>query len=189
MVHDKIKALRERLERRKKATEAKARARERSRTRGAEARERAERERRLERGDPKGLKEEAIATVRAASSAKQAASGAVSAERQFLAQELGVSTDHAKEVAETGNSVLQSAQRAGVSLQQFDLDGDGDTDLLASLDQPAQRDRRGGQPVSIDPTQPVIDTPGRLEEPLFEEDVFEEPNLAEPSPGEIDMGL
>lgn len=59
----------------------------------------------------------------------------VSDEARLLAAELGVGTGRAKEIAEQGSNALQRAgERGGDVLDRFDTDGDGDTDLLDSLD-------------------------------------------------------
>lgn len=186
MVHERIRALRERLERRKQKAKGAARARERSRTRGPKAREKAAKERRLEQGDPDGVSEHAQVAAKETARAASEAKGAASASKEFLAQELGVSKEHAQEVAESGNSFFAQVKDAGGSLDQFDLDGDGDTDLLQALDAPGV-DGGSGPDMSIDPTEPVVDIAGTADDPLFEEDVGLDLDVDEPSPGEIDF--
>lgn len=186
MVHERIRALRERLERRKQATKAKARAQERSRTRGAKAREKAAKERRIQQGNPEGVSEHAQVAAKETARTASEAKGAATASREFLAQELGTSKEHAEEVAQSGNDFFAQVKDAGGTLGQFDLDGDGDTDLLQGLDAPGA-DAASEPDMSIDPTEPVVDIAGRLDDPLFEEDVGLDLDADEPSPGEITL--
>lgn len=175
MVHDRIRALRERLERSKQSAKGKARARDRSRKRGAKARKKAEKQRRLERGNPKNVREHARVSGRETAKAASEAKGAFDAGTTFVSQELGVKKQHAEGVIESGNELFQKAKSAGVPLQQFDIDGDGDTDLLQVLDAPGGGGQGGSgavvdpsEPI-IDPTEPAIDVPGTIAEPLFNE--------------------
>lgn len=187
MVHERIKALREGLEKRKKATKAKSRAKARERTRGAKARAKAERERRIQQGSPKGVREHAATVAKETSEAASSAKEAVSAERQFIAQELGVSTEHAGDIAETATRVFDAAGKAGVDAPAFDLDGDGDTDILQTLDQPLEG-LESPRDLSIDPTEPVVDFRGTTEDPLFNDTPSLDVDADSPSPGEITFG-
>lgn len=183
MVVERIKRLREQLERRQKATKAKSRARERSRTRGAKAREKAEKERRIKQGNPESLQEKVAVARNEAKGAVSAGKGAVSAERRFLAQELGVSTSEAGAIAREGNKLFDSISAGGGSLDALDLDGDGDTDILTQLDKPLPMEQDDG--LAFDPTEPVVDFSGTTEAPLFNDNIGTTLDTDAPSPGEI----
>lgn len=186
MVHERIKKLRESLEKRKKKTKAKARAKARERTRGGKARAKAKKQRRIQQGSPKGVREHAATVAKEASGAASSAKTAVSAEKQFIAQELGIPVGHAGEVAETANKVFEAAREAGFELDTFDADDDGDTDILKTLDKPLEG-LESRQPRSFDPTQPVVDFRGTTEDPLFNDTPSLDVQADKPSPGEISL--
>ena len=194
MVYERIKSLREKLEKRKQNTKAKARAKARKVEKKQAERERkkAERKKRIKEGNPEGARERGAAAVREAKKAKKAVADRKEAKKglrkeqlRFVASELGVSPDRAEKVLKTGSEVLQSAKDSGMKERQLDFDGDGDSDILRSLDEPMAMER--DQDLAVDPTEPVVDMPGRLEEPLFSDEGFDEATLGQSSPGEISL--
>lgn len=177
MVHERVRSLREKLERRKKKRKADIRAKDRKRR---------QKTKRIKEGNPKGAAEHVQAAAKEAGRAKESVKEAVSAEQRFLARELGVSPSHASQVAKSANSVLDRIKKQDGDTEAMDIDGDGDTDYLARLDQPLEGFESTEK--SIDPTEPVVDPPGKLEEPVFQEGVGVAVDVEEPSDGEVTLG-
>lgn len=120
MVEERLRKLRERLQRREKRVRADRRARE----------------RRIERDEPEGVRERAtVASEEAGELAKDA--------KELLATELGVSTEESEGIIKRGREFLE---RGKGQLSQFDVDGDGDTDLLSSLDPVEDEEMDTGDP-------------------------------------------
>jgi len=117
VVHDRIKKLRERINRREKNTRAKRRAKA----------------RRIEKGDPKSKSEKAQVSAK---EAKKLAGDA----KQLIATETGISTSESEKTIREGAALLRDA---GDDLSQLDADGDGDTDILSGVD-PIQTNRGSG---------------------------------------------
>lgn len=92
--------------------------------------------RRVERGDPESLTERARVTSRRASEATDEIKGLGSDAVDLLSTELGTSRSDAKGIIESGADALDSATEAGGNaLDQFDIDGDGDTDILTAVEE------------------------------------------------------
>lgn len=166
MPHERLASLRERLRERRERRTSERKARERNRARKAR-----KKKQRLEENNPDGLTEKAQATAQRASEVAGEAAGVVTAEQQLVAAELGVSTSRAKQIMEQGSQVLDRAAEAG-SLDQLDVDNDGDTDILTTFESQldeARDEPEGVELGGIDPTEPVIDFQGEQTEPAFKE--------------------
>lgn len=156
MVHDRIKRLRERLQARE---EAKKRARR-------------EKRQRIQRGDPetkteaarvkaRRAREKAQGAKREVTETKSEAQGLASDAKSLIATELGVSRSESESIIKQGADLIRDA---GDSLNDLDLDGDGDTDILSMIDGDASQGDRGGALGPVDPdleggdvTEPVMD--------------------------------
>jgi len=137
---DKLRDARERVRRREKATRADKRAKS----------------RRIREGDPETASEAATVKKReleqSASEAKTEASGLADDAKKLISAEFGVSSSGASAIISQGSELLSSA---GDQLDRLDVDGDGDTDILARIEQgveaqeqqPRQRQSQG----SIEP--------------------------------------
>lgn len=129
MVSERLRALRERINRREQQTRADRRAKQ----------------RRIEREEPEGATERAQVKVRQVSQqAEQSADEArqlSSSAKKLIATELGVSTSEAESVIQQGADLLDSA---GESVDSLDFDGDGDTDILSVIEPPGEDDAGGG---------------------------------------------
>ena len=137
---ERIKKIRERLNRREKKIRA----------------DRQAKSRRIEKEEPKGVSEKATVKTRkakkeAAASADEAR-GLASDAKQLVATELGVSTSEAESIIEQGASLFDDF---GDQLSSMDSDGDGDTDLLGALDVAASGSNAsgGGSGSTNDPPQ------------------------------------
>jgi hypothetical protein len=121
----RIEDFRERVESKKQARRAKKRAKSREQEReqrSQQADERA-RDRRIAKNEPESVTEEAQASVR---------------QLKLLSSELGVAPENVREVVENASGVLENAQEQGSeALEQLDVDGDGDTDILQSFESQA----------------------------------------------------
>jgi small-conductance mechanosensitive channel len=95
---------------------------------------------RIERNAPEGAREEIQAT------GKQA---------QLLAAELGVSRSRAEQIVDRGTEAVTQAAKAGdEALAKLDSDGDGDTDILKSLEEGMRdEDGFGAPPPAEGPSQ------------------------------------
>jgi Sec-independent protein translocase protein TatA len=118
----RIKDFRERVETKKQARRAKKRAKSREQKK-AERKKQADkraRDRRIEKNEPENVREEAAASVR---------------QLKLLSSELGVAPENVREVVNNAGKVLEDAQEQGSdALEQLDVDGDGDTDILQSFE-------------------------------------------------------
>lgn len=153
MVAERLKRLRERIQRRETSTRADRRAKS----------------RRIKRGEPQGAGE--TATVRARQARESAemtaeeARGLASDAKQLIATEVGVSESESESIIKQGAGLLDDV---GENLSQLDLDGDGDTDILSGLEA-MEADGGSGDGVAgetLDPTEPVYD-PFEDDEPGF----------------------
>lgn len=106
---------------------------------------------------------------------------ATTAEAKLLASELGVSVSGARKAADRLSDRIDSAAAEG-NLESLDLDGDGDTDLLGSLEE--ELDAGGGPAQSIDPSRPVMDFEGEFDTPVMENTTLDI-DPGKPSPGEV----
>lgn len=195
-VADRIRKLREKVNRREKAKRAKRRAKS----------------RRVEKGDPKTQTESARVTKRrteeAVSEAKQLSEDA----KTLIATELGVGEGDAAGIIKEGADIVESRSSGGDGgsgsggggLGALDFDGDGDTDILTAIDEPGfdggrrqqygprrpRRARGGFDPIEgeaamlgnpdvdpndvVDPTGPVMDL-GEMTEPALDDFDVEDP--------------
>jgi hypothetical protein len=162
-VASRLGSVRKRLQRRKKAKRAEERAEARSEKRGAKARERAERERRIERNNPETAAESVAASGK---------------EVKLIASELGISTDRARNVIDQGSQLIAQAESAGSgALDQLDTDGDGDTDILSSIEggvEVGQRRSQGGFEPPVGGVEDDIEDLDGIEEELGLDQPIEE---------------
>lgn len=152
MVNKKLEQLREKVKERKQKRKRKQRFKQRK-----QKKKQLRSQQRVKANEPETKTETAKASARQA---------------RLLAAELGVTRDRASEIAARGSELIDKAEASG-TLDQFDLDGDGDTDILTALDEPgAGGGQRGGQAAAmgptlgnpdvdpydvVDPTEPVMD--------------------------------
>lgn len=136
MVAERIKKLRERIQRREKSTRASRRAKS----------------RRIKKGKPKGATETAQVKARQArESAEMTAEEArklASDAKQLISTEVGVSSSESESVISQGAALIGEA---GDSLSELDFDGDGDTDILSGVDpiEPQRNDQRSGPDMGL----------------------------------------
>lgn len=139
MVSERLRALRERINRREQSTRADRRASS----------------RRVERGEPETTGERVqVATRRTKEEAEMTAEEArelASDAKTLVATEMGVSRSESESVISQGAGLLEDA---GDRINQLDIDGDGDTDVFTGLDPLGGEDRGGngnnGGPESIE---------------------------------------
>jgi len=157
MVAERIKALREKIQRREKSVRA----------------DRQAKQRRVERGEPEGASETAqVKAKQAKEEAEMTADQArelASDAKTHVATELGVSRSEAGGIISEGSDILSSA---GERLDDLDLDGDGDTDMLTVVDSPLEDGNGGGSgggiqgpDLGVDPSEPIF-------EPSEDDDIF-----------------
>jgi len=165
-IADRIRGVRQRFQKRRSRKQAEAKAEDLK----AE-RERRARQRRIEANNP----ETAGESLAAASN-----------EVNLLSAELGITADAARDVLEQGGEVVDQALEQGDgALAQLDVDGDGDTDILESLeagDIEATRDGRAGTD-SVDPASSIEAEMGTLD------GIEDELGLDEPIEQQQDGGL
>lgn len=161
MVSEKIKALRERIQRR----EAQKRA-----SRRAKAR-------RIKKEQPEGAAEtakvKAKQTSEKVSQTTEEARGLAEDATQLVSTELGLSESESESFIKEAAGLLDSA---GESLGELDIDGDGDSDILTSFefDEPMMDTEQGGDEGVVDPTEPVMDLGGQTE-PVMSDLDLEDP--------------
>lgn len=159
MVTQKIKELRERIQRR----EAEKRA-----SRRAKAR-------RIAKEKPKGVGEKAQVTAKQTSEkvtqTTEEARGLADDAKQLISTELGISESESESFIREASDMLEGA---GDALGDFDLDGDGDTDLIGGFEEPIVEPEESGASDVIDPTEPVMDF-GEATEPVMNDLDLEDP--------------
>jgi ATPase subunit of ABC transporter with duplicated ATPase domains len=159
MVNQKIKELRERIQRRETAKRAKRRAKA----------------RRIKRGKPEGATEtaqvKAKQTSEKVSETTKETQGLAADAKQLISTELGLSESQSESFIKEASDMLDGA---GDALGDLDLNGDGDTDLLTGFDQPLQGPEESGASEVIDPTEPLLDF-GEMTEPVMSDLDLEDP--------------
>lgn len=116
---DRLRSIRESIQRRQTAARADRRASA----------------RRVEREEPETVGERAQLKKQRAGEAADEAGALASDAVSLVSAELGVSESDAKGIIESGADVLDAAGDAGGSaLDQLDVDGDGDTDILDAVE-------------------------------------------------------
>lgn len=152
MVSERLRALRERIQRRETKVRASRRAKSRQKQmeeRRKRADERA-RSRRVQRGEPEGAREEAQVTAK---EARNLASDA----KTLVSTELGVSRSEAEGVITQSADLVRDA---GDRIDELDFDGDGDSDILTALDAEGDIglvDGEGDDGIGIDPSEEMFD--------------------------------
>lgn len=164
MVADRIRAIRDRIQRREKSTRAGRRARS----------------RRIEREEPASVGEKAQVkarqTKRGAEMTADEARGLAADAKELVSTEFGVSEGEAEGIISQGAGLLDDL---GERVEQLDIDGDGDTDLLEGLEavepgdggsagvqEPLEASESGGGVGISDPAEPVFD-PFEEDDDLF----------------------
>lgn len=113
---EKIRSLRDRVQRKQREREADRRAAA----------------RRVERGEPETVSEKVEVAKRDAAEAAAETKGLSADAVQLVSAEFGVSSEDAAGIIEQGSELLSAA---GDQLDELDVDGDGDTDILDALDE------------------------------------------------------
>jgi len=161
MVSEKIKALRERIQRREMAKRAKRRAKS----------------RRIKKEQPEGAAEtarvKAKQTSEKVSQTTEETRGLAEDAKQLVSTELGISESESESFIKEAAGLIDSA---GESLGGLDIDGDGDSDVLQSFefDEPMMDSEESGSDGVLDPTEPVMDF-GDATEPVMSDLDLEDP--------------
>lgn len=118
-VADKIRSVRETIQRKEKSARADRRAKG----------------RRIERGEPESTGERAAVAKRGAEEAAGEVKNLGSDAVDLLSAELGVTEGEAEGLISQGADAIQAAAEAGGgAIAELDVDGDGDTDILEALE-------------------------------------------------------
>ena len=159
MVTDTIKALRERIQRREAAKRASRRAKA----------------RRIAKEKPEGPSETARVTAKQTgeqiAQTSEEARGLAEDAKQLISTELGLSESESESFIQEASSLLEGA---GDSLGELDIDGDGDSDLMAGFDQSIVEPEESGGTAVVDPTEPIMDF-GKATEPVMRDLDLEKP--------------
>lgn len=158
---DKLRGIREKVQRKEQATRADRRAKG----------------RRIERGEPDSTAEKAAVAKRSASEAADEAKNLGEDAVDLISTELGVSESEAEGVISQGADAIRSAAEAGDgALDQLDFDEDGDTDLFDAVESGAgfEGGGRGDTGPPIGGVEDDIEPAGGIEEELGLDEPIEE---------------